>query len=103
MAILLSHVESTLIIKQKERLERTANKLARQPKPRQNAEAITADVREKVAKLLFGPRGESNASPSMRRLLASWVELGYPGEGEALQAERSAIAGTADLFNPFQL
>ncbi|KAL8903426.1 MAG: hypothetical protein Q9171_007404 [Xanthocarpia ochracea] len=87
------HVESTLNTKQKERLERIANKPARQPKPRQNADAITADVREKVAKLLFGPKGESNASPSMQRLLTSWVELGYPGEALGHIIDRDSKRG----------
>ena len=40
--------------------------------------------REKVAKLLFGPNGERNATPAMTRLLTSYMEM----ESESLTTSR---------------
>ncbi|KAL8848203.1 MAG: hypothetical protein Q9221_006772 [Calogaya cf. arnoldii] len=73
---LVGHVKYILDVKEKKRIENRAQ----QPKLPQTAEAITADAREKVAKLLFGPKGESNVTPAMERLLTSWVDMGYPGK-----------------------
>lgn len=103
MTMLVDHVKSILDVKEKERMQRMGENPPQQPKPSQNADAITADAREKVAKLLFGPKGESNATPAMKRLLTSWVSMGYPGKGKAHQAETGATSGTSDFFDPFQL
>ncbi|KAI4282342.1 MAG: hypothetical protein L6R38_003022 [Xanthoria sp. 2 TBL-2021] len=80
MTMLVGHVKSILDVKEKERIQRMGESPPQQPKPPQTADAITADAREKVAKLLFGPKGESNATPAMKRLLTSWVSMGYPGK-----------------------
>ncbi|KAL9619326.1 MAG: hypothetical protein Q9204_008309, partial [Flavoplaca sp. TL-2023a] len=37
-------------------------------------------ARDKLARLLFGPKGEGNATPAMKRLLTSWLSMGYPGK-----------------------
>ena len=99
MGKLVGHVKYILDVKEKKRIENRAQ----QPKLPQTAEAITADAREKVAKLLFGPKGESNVTPAMERLLTSWVDMGYPGKGKAHQGEKGATSGTSDFFDPFQL
>ncbi|KAL8694493.1 MAG: hypothetical protein Q9224_003562, partial [Gallowayella concinna] len=78
MTILVEHVHSIISEKQKERLDRIANNSPRQPKAPPAAEELIADVRERVAKLLFGSRGAKQATPAMLRLLASWVEMAYP-------------------------
>ena len=40
-----------------------------------------AEVREKMAKLMFGPDGEKYANAGMKRLLTSSIEMGYPIQG----------------------
>ncbi|KAL8776357.1 MAG: hypothetical protein Q9213_008299 [Squamulea squamosa] len=78
MAVLVAHVKNFIDAKEKERIELVEYKPRGQPKPLKSAEAIKADVRDKVAKLLFGTKDESIATPAMKRLLTSWVDLGYP-------------------------
>ncbi|KAL8735131.1 MAG: hypothetical protein Q9166_001007 [cf. Caloplaca sp. 2 TL-2023] len=80
MTDLVRHIQNIIDAKEKERLNRIANTPPGQPKPPQDAEAITVEVRDKVAKLLFGEKGEDNATPTMKRLLTSWMEMAYPGE-----------------------
>lgn len=101
--MLVGHVKQILHAKEEERVRRAALNLQDQPKPMQTADDATADAREKLARLLFGPKGESNATPAMKRLLTSWLSMGYPGKGEAHQAETGASSGTSDFFDPFQL
>ncbi|KAI4244127.1 MAG: hypothetical protein L6R40_003111 [Gallowayella cf. fulva] len=81
MTILLGHVGRFIDAKQKERADRIANSYPAPPKVPQDAEALKAEVRERVAKALFGPRGEKQATPAMTRLLTSTVEMFFSGEG----------------------
>lgn len=53
------------------------------------AGVVSGEVRDRLAKLLFGPDGGANASPAMKRLLDSWSELGYPSEGKVNGAQRN--------------
>lgn len=55
---------------------------SREEQPSMTAKMVTEDVRSKIARLLLGPEGEANASPAVKRLLTSWVEVGYPKAGE---------------------
>ncbi|KAL8648326.1 MAG: hypothetical protein Q9226_006045 [Calogaya cf. arnoldii] len=89
MGKLLGHVKYILDVKEKKRIENRAE----QPKLPQTADAITADARKKVAKLLFGPKGESNATPAMERLLTSWVDMGYPGKALEKVMEQDSKRG----------
>ena len=73
-------------VKEKDRLRRIADRHSIQPtqkNPTPTAETVMADAREKVARLLFGLKWEGNATPAMKRLVTSWVQVGYPGEGAA--------------------
>lgn len=103
MTMLVGHIKNILDVEEKERIRRMGEDPPQHPTAPQTAEAIAADKREKVAKLLFGPKGESNATPAMKRLLTSWVSMGYPGEGEAHQAETGPTSGASDFFDPGQL
>ncbi|KAL8698986.1 MAG: hypothetical protein Q9201_006268 [Fulgogasparrea decipioides] len=78
MTSLIKHVQQMIDAKEHERLKRIGKKHTPQVKHPQTAESVTAEVREHIARLLFGPTGEANATPAMKRLLASWVEMGYP-------------------------
>ncbi|KAL8941701.1 MAG: hypothetical protein Q9216_002074 [Gyalolechia sp. 2 TL-2023] len=53
---------------------------SREERPPMSEKMVTEEIRSKIAKLLLGPEGEANASPAMKRLLTSWVEVGYPKE-----------------------
>ncbi|KAI4128034.1 MAG: hypothetical protein LQ338_002925 [Usnochroma carphineum] len=77
---LLQHVRKIISSKYEQRLQRTQKEQSGQAKPSVSAEAVSVEVRASLAKLLFGPDGESNASSAMKRLLTSWVDLGYPRE-----------------------
>ncbi|KAL8767404.1 MAG: hypothetical protein Q9209_006094 [Squamulea sp. 1 TL-2023] len=78
MAILVAHVKNFINAKEKKSIELIDYRPSGQPNSSKSAEAIKADVRDKVAKLLFGTNDESIATPAMKRLLTSWVDLGYP-------------------------
>ena len=82
MKTLLGHVRSVINARHREWLEKTANKQSRQLNPPLAVESVTKEVRARLSKLLFGPAGETNASPAMKRLLTSWAEVGYPNEGD---------------------
>ena len=103
MTMLVGHVKKVLHAKEEERVRRAALNPRDHLEPMQTADDATADARDKLARLLFGAKGESNATPAMKRLLTSWLSMGYPGKGEAHQAETGATSGTSDFFDPFQL
>ncbi|KAI4286985.1 MAG: hypothetical protein L6R35_003764 [Caloplaca aegaea] len=79
MNSLLAHVKKVIDLKRQRRIEK-AQRQPGAPKAPESAKAVTGEIRARLAKLLFGPAGETNATDSMRRLLDSWVELGYPEE-----------------------
>ncbi|KAL8800804.1 MAG: hypothetical protein Q9182_004912 [Xanthomendoza sp. 2 TL-2023] len=76
MTILVESVKNIIWRKRRD-LDRMIDATSQLKAPR-TAEELTAEVRERVAKLLFGSRGEKGATPAMKRLLTSWVEMGYP-------------------------
>lgn len=94
MNSLLAHVKKVIDLKRQRRVEK-AQRQPGVPKAPESAQAVTGEIRARLAKLLFGPAGETNATDSMRRLLDSWVELGYPEEGEQL---RGTVVFPVDIF-----
>ncbi|KAL8868046.1 MAG: hypothetical protein Q9198_008311, partial [Flavoplaca austrocitrina] len=80
MTMLVGHVKTILHAKEEEHVRHAALNPRDQPEPMQTADDATADARDKLARLLFGSKGESNATPAMKRLLTSWLSMGYPGK-----------------------
>ncbi|KAL9026516.1 MAG: hypothetical protein Q9196_004833 [Gyalolechia fulgens] len=78
MNMLIDHVGRVVDAKDLERMK--IEEQSREPKPPMTEKAVTEEVRCKIARLLLGPEGEANASSAMKRLLSSWVEVGYPRE-----------------------
>ncbi|KAL8992273.1 MAG: hypothetical protein Q9169_007226 [Polycauliona sp. 2 TL-2023] len=107
MSMMVGHVNSVLDARHDERIRQMRENQLQQPQSPQTAEAITADAREKIAKSLFGPTGESNATPKMKNLLTSWVNTGYPGKVlekvMALDSKRSRGMNRDDLGLPYGL
>lgn len=80
MTMLIDHVVHVVDAKNIEQMR--LEEQSREPKPPMTEKMAKEEVRFKIARLLLGPEGEANASPAMKRLLTSWVEVGYPKEGE---------------------
>ncbi|KAL8866284.1 MAG: hypothetical protein Q9174_006391, partial [Haloplaca sp. 1 TL-2023] len=83
MLNLVKHVQHMERVKERDRLKRIADRHSMQPTQRkttQTTETVMADARQKVARLLFGLRWEGNATSAMKRLVTSWVQVGYPDE-----------------------
>ncbi|KAL8710595.1 MAG: hypothetical protein Q9220_004819 [cf. Caloplaca sp. 1 TL-2023] len=80
MSELVEHVRNTIKTKEAERLRQVAGEQPSQETSPQGPQSFAGEIREKFAKLLFGPHGEMNATPAMKRMLDSWLELGYPLE-----------------------
>ncbi|CAO1603655.1 hypothetical protein XANCAGTX0491_007234 [Xanthoria calcicola] len=97
MTMLVGHIKNILDVEEKERIRRMGEDPPQHPTAPQTAEAIAADKREKVAKLLFGPKGESNATPAMKRLLTSWVSMGYPGEALEIIMDQDSKRGRGQV------
>ncbi|KAL8721754.1 MAG: hypothetical protein Q9181_007641 [Wetmoreana brouardii] len=93
MTSLIKHVQGMIDAKEQERVERMAKKHTSQAKPPQSAESVMAETREHIARLLFGPTGEANATPAMKRLLTSWVETGYPSKEIQETIDKRGIFG----------
>lgn len=88
MTTLLQHIQKMMDARQRQQYANLDEQ--QQPgrsKPSVTAEAVNIETGAKLAKLLFGPGGEANATPAMSRLLDSWVELGYPTEGKLHRAQ----------------
>ncbi|KAL9004144.1 MAG: hypothetical protein Q9188_003014 [Gyalolechia gomerana] len=78
MTMLIDHVVHVVDAKNIEKMR--LEEQSREPKPPMTEKMAKEEVRFKIARLLLGPEGEANASPAMKRLLTSWVEVGYPRE-----------------------
>ncbi|KAL8802208.1 MAG: hypothetical protein Q9200_006672 [Gallowayella weberi] len=91
MTILVDSVKS-IICRKRGELDRMINVSAESKAPR-TADELTAEVRARVAKLLFGPRGEKGATLAMKRLLTSWVEMGYPEDALQDIIDKNDIRG----------
>lgn len=88
MVSLLQHVEKVIDLRRQQRNEKAQRQpeesKPEEPKPLESAKEVTEEIRARLAKLLFGSDGEANATASMKRLLDSWVVMGYPEEGKQL-------------------
>ncbi|KAL9010400.1 MAG: hypothetical protein Q9173_004664 [Seirophora scorigena] len=96
MVSLLQHVENVIDLRRQRRNE----KAQRQPEESRSAESakeVTEEIRARLAKLLFGPDGEANASAGMKRLLDSWVVMGYPEEVIQRALENNKDEASKDL------
>ncbi|KAL8687098.1 MAG: hypothetical protein Q9218_006638 [Villophora microphyllina] len=82
MTMLVDHIGRLLEAKGQERFERQVNKYARKEDSDKTAEQVLAETRAKIEKLLLGPKGAADPTPEMKRLFDSWVELGYPDQGQ---------------------
>lgn len=89
MVTLLEQVKSIVDMRYLKRMEKIANKQSEQENPPMTVESVTEEVRARISKLLLGPYGETNASPAVKRLLASWVEVGYPSQGNSHMGVRT--------------
>lgn len=99
MKRLLQHVQK--MTSAKERQHYACLNEQQQPgksKPSVTAKAVNMEARAKLAKLLFGPDGENNATPGMKRLLDSWADLGYPSEGKPDKAECNRCLESLDVW-----
>lgn len=101
MVTLLQHVEKVIDLSRQRRDEKAQRQpeesKPKEPKPLESAKEVTEEIRARLAKLLFGPDGEANASASMKRLLDSWVVMGYPEEGK----QHGTVVDYIGRYNPF--
>ncbi|KAI4175316.1 MAG: hypothetical protein LQ348_006196 [Seirophora lacunosa] len=105
MVTLLQHVEKVIDLSRQRRDEKAQRQpeesKPKEPKPLESAKEVTEEIRARLAKLLFGPDGEANASASMKRLLDSWVVMGYPEEvlQQALDNNKNEASKDLDRDN----
>ncbi|KAL8946401.1 MAG: hypothetical protein Q9222_007204 [Ikaeria aurantiellina] len=78
MSKLVDHVRNITETKEAQRLREITGEQPSQKTSPPGPESFAEEIREKFAKLLFGRYGEMNATPAMKRMLDSWLELGYP-------------------------
>lgn len=106
MTILVKHVHKILYAKEQELFEPQVNRhtskeerswpfdtgAARGQKSAPTPEEVLAETRQKMAKILFGPKGVADPTPTMTRFLKSWVELAYPEKGQTSHTDLSHLS-----------
>lgn len=74
MDMLVAHVEN--VVDRRTLVRMRNEELSGKERPPVTATGVTEEVKSKISRLLLGPEGEANASPAIKRLLVSWVEVG---------------------------
>ncbi|KAL9577877.1 MAG: hypothetical protein Q9212_006090 [Teloschistes hypoglaucus] len=93
MSILFKHVHSILEAKEQELFEQQVNRYTmKEEKSAPTSEEVLAETRQKMAKILFGPKGVADPTPTMTRFLKSWMELAYPHKGQTSHTDFSHLS-----------